>query len=71
MDEVAVASPSPQRPRFKCIPGRVQFVVDIVALGQVLLHIVSFFLSVLFLCFSSDSYSFICCWCYSRWQAFL
>jgi hypothetical protein len=33
MDGVVVASLSPQRPRFKCIPGHVQFVVDIVALG--------------------------------------
>lgn len=29
MDEVVVASLSPQRPRFKCITGHVEFVVDI------------------------------------------
>jgi len=29
MDGVVVANPSPQRPRFKCIPGHLQFVVDI------------------------------------------
>ena len=29
MDGVVVASLSPQRPRFKCITGHVQFVVDI------------------------------------------
>jgi len=33
MDEVVVASPSPQRPRFKCIPGHVQYVVDISGIG--------------------------------------
>jgi hypothetical protein len=49
MAEVVVAFLSLQRPRFKCSAGRVGFVVDIVALGQVLLHVVCLFLSVLFL----------------------
>jgi len=33
MDGVVVASLSPQRPRLNCIPGHVQFVVDIGGTG--------------------------------------